>query len=89
MYICMYVQKMAEVCLDALEAFQLPVALNMYVTNPGQRTSAPPHTDKQDVFVLQTQGRKRWRVYAPPPPSRMPRVDPYARGKVSHNDLVI
>ena len=35
----------------------------------------------QDVFVLQTQGRKRWRVYRPPPPARLPRADPFARGK--------
>lgn len=72
---------MASVCLDAVDAFQFPVALNLYITNPGQKVSAPPHTDKQDVFVLQTQGRKRWRVYAPPPPARMYRVDPFARGK--------
>ncbi|EWM23319.1 myc-induced nuclear antigen [Nannochloropsis gaditana] len=56
------VAALAGVCLDAVEAFRLPVALNLYMTAPGQSTSAPPHTDKQDVFVLQTQGRKRWRV---------------------------
>ena len=36
----------------------------------------------QDVFVVQTQGCKRWRVFRPPPPSRMPRADPLARGKI-------
>jgi hypothetical protein len=76
-----FIPKLAGVCLDALNAFQYPTALNMYLTNAGQRTSAPPHTDKQDVFVLQTQGYKRWRVFAPPPTSRMPKADPYARGK--------
>jgi hypothetical protein len=64
------IPSLAGVCLDVLEAFGFPVALNLYLTNPGQRTSAPPHTDKQDVFVLQTQGRKRWRVYAPPAPGK-------------------
>ncbi|CAM9922236.1 unnamed protein product, partial [Phaeothamnion confervicola] len=34
-----------------------------------------------NVFVLQTQGRKRWRVFAPPPPSAKPDADPLARGK--------
>jgi len=75
------VAALAGVCLDAVEAFRLPVALNLYMTAPGQSTSAPPHTDKQDVFVLQTQGRKRWRVYAPPAPLKKPSVDPFARGK--------
>jgi len=78
-----FIPRMASVCLDAMGAFQLPVALNMYVTSPGQRTSAPPHTDKQDVFVMQCQGKKRWRVFSPPPTSRMPRADPLARGKSS------
>lgn len=76
-----FIPRMASVCLDAIGAFQLPVALNMYVTSPGQRTSAPPHTDKQDVFVMQCQGKKRWRVFSPPPTARMPRADPLARGK--------
>lgn len=75
-----FIPKLAKVCLDSTRSFELPLAINMYLTNPGQSTSAPPHTDKQDVFVLQQQGYKHWRVYAPPPPSRMPRADPYARG---------
>lgn len=76
-----YIPRLAEVCLDAVNAVQLPLAINMYLTNPGQKTSAPPHTDKQDVFVLQTSGYKHWRVFNPPPPARLPQADPYARGK--------
>jgi lysine-specific demethylase/histidyl-hydroxylase NO66 len=72
---------LAGVCADACFAFNMPVALNMYLTNPGQVTSAPLHTDKQDVFVLQTQGQKHWRVYAPP--SLKLNSDPFARGKDS------
>ena len=75
------VAPLAAVSLQAVEAFRVPVALNMYLTAPGQQTSAPPHTDKQDVFVLQTQGKKRWRVYAPPVPAAKPGPDPFARGK--------
>jgi hypothetical protein len=78
-----FIPKVAALCLEAVNAFRLPAAVNMYITNPGQLTSAPPHTDKQDVFVLQSQGKKRWRVYAPPPPKRMLRADPYSRGKGS------
>ena len=29
------------------------------------RTSDPPHTDKQDVVVVQTSGKKHWKVYSP------------------------
>lgn len=54
------IPELARVCLDAVNAFEVPSAINMYLTNAGQKTSAPPHTDKQDVFVLQTQGQKRW-----------------------------
>lgn len=75
------VAPIAGVCLDAVESFRLPVALNMYLTAVGQQTSAPPHTDKQDVFVLQSQGQKRWRVYAPPAPGNKPGVCPFSRGK--------
>ena len=78
-----FIPKLAGVCLQCVNAFDLPCALNMYLTDAGQAVSAPPHTDKQDVFVMQTQGQKHWRVFAPPPPSRMPRTDPLARGKAS------
>jgi len=30
---------------------------------------------------MQTSGKKRWRVYAPPPPAKRPSADPLARGK--------
>jgi hypothetical protein len=76
-----FIPPLAGVCLQTMNAFDLPVAINMYLTNPGQQLSAPPHTDKQDVFVLQTQGRKHWRVFKPPAPGAMPKADPYTRGK--------
>ena len=50
-----FIPKLAGVCLQCTNAFDLPCALNMYLTAAGQEISAPPHTDKQDVFVLQTQ----------------------------------
>ena len=60
-------------------AFGLPANVNIYITPPGQTLSVPPHTDRQDVLVFQTQGAKRWRVYAPP--KRSKGVDPLNRGK--------
>ena len=64
----------AAQCVAALDAFGLPAGLNLYLTAANTPVSAPPHTDKQDVFVLQTAGRKRWRVFAPPPPANKPGV---------------
>ncbi|KAL7471818.1 hypothetical protein ACHAXS_012127 [Conticribra weissflogii] len=54
----------------------------MYVTAKGMRTSAPPHTDRQDVLVVQMEGAKRWRVFSPPTDGNVkPTADPFARGK--------
>ena len=61
-----FIPELAMICYDIVKAIKLPVAVNMYLTNRGQKTSAPPHTDKQDVFVLQTSGYKHWKVYKPP-----------------------
>lgn len=60
-------------------AFGLPANVNIYVTPPATKLSVPLHTDRQDVLVLQTSGKKRWRVYPPPP--RKAGADPLNRGK--------
>jgi bifunctional lysine-specific demethylase and histidyl-hydroxylase NO66 len=41
-----------------------PVQINSYVTPPQNRGFAP-HYDVHDVFVLQVEGRKRWRIHEP------------------------
>jgi lysine-specific demethylase/histidyl-hydroxylase NO66 len=41
-----------------------PVQVNAYLTPPGGRGFAT-HYDTHDVFVLQAEGRKRWRVHEP------------------------
>lgn len=76
-----HIPKLAGPSLACSDATTLPNALNMYVTAPQRRTSAPPHTDKQDVVVVQTCGKKHWRVYSPPDPARKPSADMFARGK--------
>ena len=76
-----YISSLGTICLAALDAFGMPCGLNLYVTAKGTNTSAPPHTDKQDVFVMQSVGAKRWRVFAPPDPRKKPDFDPLARGK--------
>jgi hypothetical protein len=80
-----HIPKLAGATLACSDAAALPCALNMYITAAGKRTSAPPHTDRQDVIVVQTQGKKHWRVYSPPDPSLKPSADMYARGKGDDN----
>ncbi|KAJ8608870.1 hypothetical protein CTAYLR_005256 [Chrysophaeum taylorii] len=72
---------LADACLAALDAFELPVGVNVYITRPGRAASAPPHTDRQDVLVVQVAGHKRWRVHVPPRTDANPLADPFARGK--------
>jgi hypothetical protein len=76
-----HVPKLAGPCLAVTDATDTPNAVNLYVTAYGKRTSAPPHTDKQDVVVVQSNGKKHWRVYEPTPASLKPSADVFARGK--------
>lgn len=54
----------ARLCRDLELALTHPVQANAYVTPPTARGFAVHH-DTHDVFVLQTQGHKAWRVYRP------------------------
>jgi hypothetical protein len=76
-----HVPSLAGPCLAVTDATDTPNAVNLYVTAYGKRTSAPPHTDKQDVLVVQTNGKKHWRVYEPTPASLKSSADVFARGK--------
>ena len=76
-----HIPKLAGPTLACTDATALPNGLNVYVSEPQMHTSAPPHTDKQDVVVVQTSGQKRWRVYSPPDPSKKPLTDMFDRGK--------
>lgn len=71
--------RLAALSALAQRALGLPANCNVYMTTPGRDVSVSPHTDAQDVLVFQTSGRKRWRVWPPPPRRRG--VDPYGRGK--------
>lgn len=54
----------ARLCRDLELALTHPVQANAYVTPPTARGFAVHH-DTHDVFVIQTRGRKAWRVYRP------------------------
>ncbi|KAL7559062.1 hypothetical protein ACA910_018416 [Epithemia clementina (nom. ined.)] len=77
-----HIPSLAGPTLACTDATALPCGLNLYITAAGQRTSAPPHTDKQDVVVIQSTGCKYWRVYSPPNPADKPLAEPFARGKM-------
>ena len=51
-------------CRELELALTHPVQANAYVTPPNSRGFSVHH-DTHDVFVLQTHGHKRWRVYEP------------------------
>ena len=54
--------------VDDLDAdFGFPWRVNLYLTPRGAQ-GFMPHTDQHDFFILQTGGRKRWRVYGNPVP---------------------
>lgn len=76
-----HIPKLAGPSLACTDATATPNAINLYVTAAGKRTSAPPHTDKQDVVVVQTSGQKLWRVFKPTDSSRKPMADIFTRGK--------
>ena len=57
----------------------LPANINVYVTDPRREVSVSPHSDAQNVLVFQCTGKKRWRVWPPPPRER--NKDPFGRGK--------
>jgi lysine-specific demethylase/histidyl-hydroxylase NO66 len=56
--------QVARFCRDLEIALSHPVQANAYVTPPTSRGFSIHH-DTHDVFVLQTHGHKRWRVYTP------------------------
>ncbi|KAJ1460990.1 cupin superfamily protein-domain-containing protein [Pelagophyceae sp. CCMP2097] len=62
-----------SLCAALEDEFGSTVGANAYLT-PASGQGFAPHWDDVDVFVLQLEGSKRWRVYAPPSAeARLPR----------------
>ncbi|WBB81151.1 cupin-like domain-containing protein [Micromonospora sp. WMMD882] len=57
---------------DLALAIGQPVQVNAYLTPPGNQGFAT-HYDTHDVFVLQVDGRKRWRIHPPVLPDPLER----------------
>ena len=51
-------------CATLQEFFTSMVGANVYLTPPGTQGFAP-HYDDVEVFMLQLEGKKRWRLYEP------------------------
>ena len=65
------------------EQFGAMVGANAYLTPSGEQGFAP-HYDDIEAFVLQLEGRKRWRVYAcPEDDGPLPRFSSKDLSKVS------
>ncbi|CAB4065697.1 RIOX1 [Lepeophtheirus salmonis] len=63
-------EKIWKLCATLQECLGSMVGANMYLTPPGTQGFAP-HYDDVDVFILQLEGKKHWRVYEPP--TKLPR----------------
>jgi ribosomal protein L16 Arg81 hydroxylase len=58
---------LAALCRSLEERLSHPTQTNVYVTPPGSQGFAP-HYDTHDVFILQVDGAKHWRLYDAPFP---------------------
>ena len=59
-----YSEELWGVCADLEKRFGSLCGANCYLT-PAAAQGLAPHFDDVEVFVVQTQGRKRWRIFAP------------------------
>eukprot|EP00088_Acartia_fossae_P053775 TRINITY_DN6138_c0_g1_i1.p1 TRINITY_DN6138_c0_g1~~TRINITY_DN6138_c0_g1_i1.p1 ORF type:complete len:508 (+),score=61.53 TRINITY_DN6138_c0_g1_i1:35-1558(+) len=59
-----------RLCATLQDHFQCMVGANVYLTPPGTQGFAP-HWDDVEVFMMQLEGKKHWRLYEPP--AKLPR----------------
>lgn len=57
-------QPLAIFCRKLEGALSHPAGIGIYLTPPGTQ-GVKPHYDTQEIFVLQVEGRKHWKVYRP------------------------
>ncbi|XP_062140848.1 bifunctional lysine-specific demethylase and histidyl-hydroxylase NO66-like [Drosophila sulfurigaster albostrigata] len=79
-----YLEKLRALCTRLQEFFYCLVGANAYLTPPNSQGCAP-HYDDIETFVLQVEGRKRWRLYMPPCPSDI--LARVSSGNYSQKDL--
>ncbi|XP_033245228.1 bifunctional lysine-specific demethylase and histidyl-hydroxylase NO66-like [Drosophila miranda] len=59
-----YLVQLRQLCVKLQEFFHCLVGANVYLTPPESQGFAP-HYDDIEAFVLQVEGKKRWRIYFP------------------------
>uniref|UniRef100_A0A182PQW3 Bifunctional lysine-specific demethylase and histidyl-hydroxylase n=1 Tax=Anopheles epiroticus TaxID=199890 RepID=A0A182PQW3_9DIPT len=65
-----YLRSVYELNVKLQEYFHCMTGANFYLTPPGSQGFAP-HYDDIEAFVLQIEGRKRWRLYGPRQPQEV------------------
>ncbi|XP_050079344.1 bifunctional lysine-specific demethylase and histidyl-hydroxylase NO66 [Anopheles maculipalpis] len=65
-----YLRSVYELNVKLQEYFHCMTGANFYLTPPGSQGFAP-HYDDIEAFVLQIEGRKRWRLYGPRTPQEV------------------
>jgi len=70
-----------RLCATLQDHFQSMVGANVYLTPPGTQGFAP-HWDDVEVFMMQLEGKKHWRLYEPD--DKLPR---YSSKNLSQDDL--
>ena len=82
---------LGALCGGLEQVFSSHVQTNLYLTPPDAQ-GFPSHFDNHDVFVMQVEGRKHWRLYGTPvhTPYRGERFDSHAhdRGEVTHDFIL-
>jgi len=73
-----------RLCATLQDHFNTMVGANVYLTPPGTQGFAP-HWDDVEVFMLQLEGKKHWRLYSPRNPGEvLPR---FSSGNFSQSDF--
>lgn len=79
-----YFKKIHQLTTTLQEFFECFVGANLYLTPPGTQGFAP-HYDDIEAFVIQIEGEKLWKVYAPRTPAEvLPR---FSSGNFTEADI--
>jgi len=79
----MFAPALHSMCSSLQEHFKATVGGNIYLTPAGTQGFAP-HYDDIEAFVLQLEGKKRWRIYNPPADQTLPR---FSSGNFKQNEI--
>jgi hypothetical protein len=67
-------QPLFELCSYLQEYFGFPTGCSSYLT-PAESQGYPPHFDDVEIFVVQLEGKKRWRLYDRPDVANNPKAN--------------